>query len=211
MGTIKKAIYYPTQDAQVAPYYKNAYTQLDTGGLATKYGIIPATMTIIQGHNTNIPTVISKANTDKQVSKESNKLKNEELERAKKAIMPIFEAIQAAPNFDEADAELLGIRRAKVPVDYDSVVPEVTKVTNLPDKVIIDWIKGFLDGVIIECSYDNLVWAEIGRVMKSPFEDTRKNKVAHTPEIRYYRLRYFKNDRPVGQYCDVVKVTCDIE
>ena len=112
MGTIIKAIYYPRQDTQVAPFYKNAYTQLDTGGLATKYNILPATMTIIQGHNTNIPLAISKANTDKQVSKESNKLKNEELERAKKAIMPIFEAIQAAPNFDEADAELLGISPA---------------------------------------------------------------------------------------------------
>ena len=211
MGTIKKAIYYPRQDTQVAPFYKNACIQLDTGGLATKYNILPATMTILQGHSTNIPLAISKANTDKQVSKESNKLKNEELEKAKKAIMPVFEAIEAAPNFDEADAELLGIRRTKEPVDYDSVIPEVTKVTNLPDQIIIDWIKGSLDGVVIECSYDNVAWAEIGKDMSSPFEDTRKNKAAHIPETRYYRLRYFKNDKPVGQYCDVVKVTCDIE
>ena len=211
MGTIIKAIYYPRQDTQVAPFYKNAYTQLDTGGLATKYNILPATMTTLLGHNTNIPLAISKANTDKQVSKESNKLKNEELEKAKKAIMPIFEAIQSAPNFDEADAELLGIRRAKEPVDYDLVIPEVTRVTNLPDRVILDWIKGLLDGVIIESSYDNVTWVEIGKDMSSPFEDTRKNKVAHIPETRYYRLRYFKNDKPVGQYCDVVKVTCDIE
>ena len=125
--------------------------------------------------------------------------------------MPVFEAIEMAPNFDEADAKLLGIRREKEPVDYDLVIPEVTKVTNLPDRVILDWIKGLLDGVIIESSYDNINWVEIGKDMSSPFEDTRKNKVAHTPETRYYRLRYFKNDRPVGQYCDVVKVTCDIE
>ena len=211
MGTIMKAIYYPRQDTQVTPYYKNAYTQLDTGGLATKYNISPATMTILQGHNTNIPVVINKANADKQIAKESTKHKQERLESARKAIFPVFEAIVAAPNFDEADAELLGIRKTKEPVDYDLVVPEVTKVTNLPDQIVIDWIKGSLDGVVIECSYDNVAWAEIGKDMKSPFEDTRKNKAAHTPEIRYYRLRYFKNDKPVGMYCDVVKVTCDIE
>ena len=211
MGTIKKAIYYPRQDTQVTPYYKNAYTQLDTGGLATKYNISPAKMTVLQGHNTNIPLVISKANTDKQISKESTKLKNEELEQARRDLIPIFEEIEAASNFDEADAQLLGFRKAKELIDYDQVIPEVTKVTNLPDKVIIDWIKGFLNGVIIECSYDNVAWAEIGKDMKSPFEDTRKNKTAHTPETRYYRLRYFKNDKPVGIYCEVVKVTCDIE
>jgi hypothetical protein len=46
--------------------------------------------------------------------------------------------------------------------------------------------------------------------LKSPFEDTRKNKKADVPETRYYRFRYLKADTPVGKYCDVLKVNCEV-
>ena len=114
-------------------------------------------------------------------------------------------------NFEEADAEALGIRVHKTPPDYASVVPIVTDITTLPDQIIFDWVKAAMDGVIIESSYDNSTWVKIGTDLKSPFEDKRKNQKVDTPETRYFRFRYIKNDEPVGLYCDVIKVTCEIE
>lgn len=205
----KKAIYYPLQDTEIIPYYDNAYNKLhDT--LAAKYGIQPEEMAIIQSHNTNVPTVIEKAHADRAVSQESTTLKRVELGRAKKDIMRVFQKICNAENFEEADAEALGIRVHKTPPDYNSVVPVITDVTVLPDQVLFDWVKSFLDGVIIEGSYDNTNWTKIGTDTRSPFEDTRKNQKSDAPEIRYYRFRYFKHDVPVGLYTDVIKVNCDI-
>ena len=95
------------------------------------------------------------------------------------------------------------------PVDLETVKPEVTKLSVLPEKVIIDWVKFVLDGVFIEGSYDGVTFSEIGKDTHSPFEDTRAN-VTEGAETRYYRLRYFKNDEAVGLYSDIVKVVCSI-
>jgi len=205
----RKAIYYPTQDTAVIPYYDNAYKLLEAG-LATKYSIDTATMTILQGHNSSIPKIIEKAHADRQLAQESTTLKREELAKGKKDIMRVFVKIVNDPAFEEADAEALGIRVHKIPTDYSTVKPIVTDVTILPDQIIFDWVKGALDGVIIESSFDNATWERIGTDMKSPFEDTRKNKSADKPENRYYRFRYLKNDTAVGLYCDVIKVNCDV-
>jgi hypothetical protein len=209
-SNLKKAIYYPVQDTAVIPFYDNAYAKLSTGGLATKYDIDAPTMLIIKAHHDNIPVVIDKAHSDRAISQESTTLKREELSKSKKDIMRVFQKICTAPNFEEADAEALGIRVHKTPPDYDNASPIVSDITTLPDQIIFDWVKGPMDGVIIESSYDGAVWKQIGIDLKSPFEDTRKNQVADKPETRYYRFRYLKNDSPVGKYCDVIKVNCDI-
>ena len=205
----KKAIYYPVHDTAVIPYYDNAYQKL-FGGLATKYDIDTATMALLNTHNTSISKVIDKAHSDRQISQESTALKREELSKSKKDIMRVFVKIVSADNFDEADAEALGIRVHKTPPDYDNASPMVTDITTLPDQIIFDWVKGPMDGVIIESCYDGVTWKQIGIDLKSPFEDVRKNQKADTPETRYYRFRYIKNDAPVGKYCDVIKVNCDI-
>ena len=205
----KKAISYPDQDTKVIPYYDNACQKL-TAGLATKYAIAPATMTQLTTHNTNIPTVIDKAVSDRLISKESTALKRDELSKAKTDILRVFQKIENSSNFEEADAEALGFRSQKTQPDYNSAIPEITNITTLPDRIIFDWVKGPMDGVIIESSYDNVNWVKIGTDLRSPFEDTRKNQHPGTPEIRYYRFRYIKNDIPIGKYCDVIKLTCDI-
>lgn len=209
MSNTKKAIYYPVQETAVIPFYANAYKKL-SGGLATKYAIDTATMTILDNHNSNVPLVIDKAVSDKKIAQQSTALKHDELAKAKKDIMRVFQTIVSSPIFEEADAEALGIRVHKIPIDYDNVIPMISDITTLPDQIIFDWVKGSMDGVIIESSYDNINWIKVGNDTRSPFEDTRKNQKAETPETRYYRFRYFKADTPVGKYTDVIKVVCEI-
>jgi len=50
---------------------------------------------------------------------------------------------------------------------------------------------------------------KIGRDTRSPYEDERKN-LSDKPEDRYYKLRYIKNDKPIGLEGDVVKVLAEI-
>ena len=95
--------------------------------------------------------------------------------------------------------------------DYSAVQPKVVNITVLPDKVILEWLKGTLDGVFIEGSFDKVNWEKLDKDNRSPFEDVRKNQKANLPELRYYRLRYFKNDEAVGLYSDIITVNCDIE
>jgi hypothetical protein len=166
---------------------------------------------VVTGHNTNIPKVIDKAHADRTIAQQSTTLKREELSKSKKDIMRVFQKIVSAENFEEADAEALGIRVHKTPPDYDNASPLVTDITTLPDQIIFDWVKGPMDGVIIESSYDGVTFTQLGLDLKSPFEDKRKNLKAGTPETRFYRFRYIKNDTPVGIYCDTIKVTCEID
>ena len=76
--------------------------------------------------------------------------------------------------------------------------------------IVYDWIKGRMEGIIIYGSYNGTTWVEIGRDLKSPFEDTRSNLQPGVAEARYIKMRYMKNDQPIGLESDVVKVVVDI-
>lgn len=209
MANKKKAIYYPVLEGDVPPFYDNAVKKLnDTYG--AKYSIDHAVITNLETHNTQIPLKIAKAENDRQTAQASTVIKQEELSAAKKELLWVFKKIEEAPNFDEQDAEDLGMRRIKTPIDLNKVKPVITKITLLSDKVIFDWIKGELHGIIVESSYDGNTFTFLDKDQKSPFDDTRKNKVENTAETRYYKFRYLYNDQPVGEYTDVIKVVCDI-
>ena len=204
----KPSIHYPTREGDVVPYLQNIYDKV-FGGLDVKYGIAAADVTSIQTHITDVTGARNKAVQDYETAQASTADKNDKLHNAKVFILKLLDDVQDHDSFEEQDAEDLGMRVYKEPVDLETVKPEVTRVTVLPDKVIIDWVKFVLDGVFIEGSYDGVQFTEIGKDTHSPFEDTRVN-VTDGAEIRYYRLRYFKNDEPVGLYSDVVKVVCSI-
>ena len=121
----------------------------------------------------------------------------------------------------------LGIIGAEQVVDYNNVKPKVAQVLVHPDMVIIDWIKGPHQGVAIYADVRTaqnselnpgevtpqmaaqIQWEEIGRDMRSPFEDRRSN-ISANPEFRYYKLRYLRNDQPIGLDSDIIKVLTDI-
>lgn len=82
----------------------------------------------------------------------------------------------------------------------------ISDITVLPEKMLVEWVKGTMDGVLVYASLNGTDFEEIGSDMGSPFEDTRPNQVADVIEIRYYRLRYIKTDKLTGRYSDVVNV-----
>jgi len=204
----KPAIHYPTKEGDVPPYVQNVFEKL-SGGLDLKYGIAAGDVTAVQTHKTDIVAAIDKSAVDHETAQASRAAKDNKLHDAKVFILKILNKIQDHDDFEEQDAEDLGMRVYKEPVDLETVKPEVTKLTVLPEKVIIDWVKFVLDGVFIESSLDGTTFTQIGKDTHSPFEDTRSN-TTDGAETRYYRLRYFKNDAPVGLYSDVVKVVCMI-
>lgn len=209
MANTKKAIYYPVSESDVPAFYDNAYQKLNTT-YGVKYGIDAAEILKIKVHNTEIPLKIAKAESDRQTAQASTVIKQSELSSGKKDLLSVFNKIVAKSNFDEQDAEDLGMRRIKSPIDYNKVKPIVSKITVLSDKIIFDWIKGDMSGVQIESSYDGNNFEKLDKDLKSPFEDTRKNKVFNVAETRHYRFRYLLNDQPVGELTDVIKVVCDI-
>ena len=231
MANTKKGIFYPTTEGLIKPYYENAATQL-IGALGVKYGTDAATITALTGHKTQIPLVIQKAFDDAQLAQGSTNAKNTELATAKVDLLRELNRITRLPIWDEADGELLGIRVTHTPGDPNAAKPTISKVTTLPDQIILDWVKGEWGGVIIETldntenepappippmppvppqpEQNNPNWKKLDTDQKSPYEDTRKNS-KNQPETRYYRLRYTdKNGKAIGLYSEIVQVAAEI-
>lgn len=95
-------------------------------------------------------------------------------------------------------------------LEKNTIKPVISGITKLSRKIILDWEKGNMDGVIIFTCYDGANFTMLKKCAHPPFEDKRKNLSYVTPESRYYKMRYFKNDVPVGLESDVVKVTAEI-
>lgn len=206
----RKRVFYPTLLGSVIPYLQNFKDKL-TAGLAAKYGSTPAFQAQLGTWITDSTAAINKAVADSETAQQSTTLQNELLFTVKDGLLKEIRRIQDHTAFDEADAQALGFRVDKPPVDPNTVKPDVSGVTVLSDQVIIDWIKKHMDGVIIFASYDGVTYTELGRDTRSPFEDKRKNVVPGKPETRYYKLRYLKGDLPVGLESDVIKVVALID
>jgi hypothetical protein len=72
-------------------------------------------------------------------------------------------------------------------------------------EVRLDWVKGRLDGVMIQGRRPGeAAWTDLGVDHFSPFVDTRKPADPAHPEAREYRLRYLSRDEPTGDWSDVV-------
>ena len=230
----KKSNFYPRNEGAVKPYYDNAVTQL-AGALGIKYNTDAATLLVLNGHKKQIPLVVQKAFDDNQQAQNSTAAKNTELANSKIDLMREISRITGLPNWDENDGQLLGIRVEHTGGDPNTAQPVMSKVTALPDQIIIDWIKGEWDGIIIESIDLNQQqkpqdpmqppmpnpqppaqptaadpgWKKIGEDQKSPYEDTRPNKT-HNPELRYYRLRYTKNGKAIGLYSNIFSAVAEI-
>lgn len=137
--------------------------------------------------------------------------KKEELHDAEVDMKRELQRITHLENWDEEDGETLGIRKFATPPDPATVKPTITNVTVFPEKVEIDWVKRGFQGVFVYGSYDGNTFTQLGTDGRSPWDDTRPNQVAGQSETRHYKMRYMKDDEPVGLETDVVKAVVDIE
>ena len=115
---------------------------------------------------------------------------------------------QAHPGFTNAIGEQLQIAGTKTPAPNLQDAKPTFKALPKVASVILDWVKGKFDGVVIEGRRGTeTVFMFLDKDFKSPFEDTRPNLVAGQPEKRRYRMIYLLNDEVVGEYSDEVVIT----
>jgi hypothetical protein len=206
---MRKAIYYPTADTEILVFYVYL-VKLIAESLAAKYGTSAETVAKLRDFAERIEASLKQAKADMEKAQSSVRAKDAVFSEAREEMMRELQRMTHLSNFDEADAELMGIRRIKGKQDPNTAVPVISSITVLPDQIIFDWVKSSFQGISIEGSYDGITWVEIGRDFRSPYEDTRRNRQAGQPEARYYRFRYLLNDKGVGLYSAVTKVTAEI-
>lgn len=209
MALTKKSIFYPTIIGNVPPYQQNVLDKL-SGGLDLKYGVTPARLAALTARKVSVVAAIDKKVADDQTAQASTESRDAVLVLAKREFKKVLTDIQDHLAFEEADMEALGGRVISETPDLDTVKPVIPSITSLPDKIVFDWVKSFLDGLFAESSYDGVNWNFKDKDLRSPWEDTRKNQTLNVPEARYYRFRYMKGDTAVGLYTDVIKVVCEI-
>jgi len=204
----EKAIYYPNRESEILVYYHQAVTQL-AGALATKYGITFDTMINLQTHDLNMNHAYELALEQKNITEASTATKDIVFAQAKLDLLRELFRIQDLANFAEPDADLIGMRRFGTKQNLRKVKPVILEINVLEERVIIDWLKGNMQGVIVYGSYTGKRFSEIGRDVRSPFEDLRLNKT-YMPEVRYYKLRYFQDDKPVGISTGAEKIIAQV-
>lgn len=122
----------------------------------------------------------------------------------------LVQRIKIAPNYTTDIGDTLGITgkdEGNAP-DPNTAKP-TAKVTALPlNQVRIDFVKSGFDGVWIESRRQNETdWTFLAIDLYTPYLDTRAPAQGSSPEQREYRLRFYDNDAPTGQWSDTINVT----
>jgi hypothetical protein len=208
----KKAIFFPPEDSKVSAHVKNINDKINAAvnPLGTKYDWTPAEILRLGDFNTKIPTDINAAEAAMQTAQGLNNTKDTRIYDCNLFLNKKGRDMQDHANYDPADLEALGMFVTHVAPDPDAALPKI-KPTVLPDMVRHDWEKGSWAGILAWVSDDGTNWsAQPDKDFRSPWEDTRKNKVPNVAETRYYKFRYFdKNEKPVGHET-IVKTVVNI-
>ena len=115
--------------------------------------------------------------------------------------------IKAHPRYTQADGRDLRIIAPGEP-GGTVIKPTATVAAKIGSVVEIKWVKNGYPAVLIEGKRGSEAsWSLVATSIKSPWNDTRAPLVANVPEVRQYRLRYVKDDVPVGEASDVLAVS----
>jgi hypothetical protein len=208
----KKAIFFPSEDSKVSAHVKNINDKITAAvnPLGTKYDWTPDEIAKLADFNTKIPTDINDAEAASQTSQGLNNTKDQRIHNCDLFLNKKGRDMQDHANYDPADLEALGMFVNPVPPDPDTAKP-IVKTTVLPDMVRHDWQKQSWGGIFVWTSEDGITWsAQPEKDGRSPWEDTRKNKVFNVAETRHYKFRYYnKNEIPIGIET-IVKVVVNI-
>ena len=222
--------YLPTQDAQLVVWYNNF--QLKFATYALTVGFVAADVTAVQNDYAMIAYIVNLAAVFKEEAKERNQYKDTFRDGPLGIVTPatptiptiappaaipalgivprvraIIQRIKAHPNYTAAMGQDMGIV-APVSTPTGTPKPTATAEAQPTSQVLLKWVKGAYDGVQIESQRaGETTWTLIGMDTSSPYLDSRPPLVAGQPEVRRYRLRYFLNDTPTGNYSDIVTVT----
>lgn len=208
-----KKIHFPGEQGQVTPFVDNVDEKLNAGGLAAKYTLTPEQIAKSGEYKLNIPQKISQAESAMATAQSLNEAKDNYIYDAKVFYNEMGHDMQKHVNFDTADMEALGFFKIETPADPNTAQPVVSKITVLSDQVILDWVRGRWQGVVIYASYNGINWTKLDKDFRSPYEDRRVNATgaslptpgqptpapgSQVPETRWYKLRYLQGDQEIG-------------
>ena len=220
----------PRDDAGLVLWYNNF--QLKFATYALTVGFVAADVTAVQADYTMLNYIVNLATVFKEEAKERNSYKDTFRDGPLGVTAPatptiptvtvpgtipapgivprlraIIQRIKAHPNYTNAMGVDLGIV-APVSTPTGTPKPTATAEAQPGSQILIKWVKGAFDGVQIESQRaSETTWTLIGTDTSSPYLDSRAPLAAGQPEIRRYRLRYFKGDVPTGDYSDILTIT----
>ena len=226
----------PHQDSVLDEWEVNFIAKLAVHG--PTLGIDPALVTAVTSSVTAHHSSYSAYLTKQAEAKAATEDKMAKRATAIAIIRDIAQKCKTSSAYSGAIGDELGIKGVQQTIAVNFVKPEVTHISVQLDKIIFDWKKGHMDGIVIFSAKrtltnsqvageatansgengqnpagnfypQNLIWEEIGRDFRSPYEDKRLN-LGMEPEIRFYKLRYLYKDQIVGIDSDIVKVVTEI-
>lgn len=195
----------PRKDSDKLMWNKNLLATIDALGLAV--GLDAAEITALKNAATANATAIELSNEAITASKTAVANKITQLKKGDKVIRPIINKVKASSNYTLAigtTLRIIGDYTNKI--DYKTYKPKI-KVSVMPGKVRIDFIKKSFDGMNIYTRLQGqTTWEKLAYNSYSPYQDTRPLSDENTPEHRLYMAIGVVKDVEVTQESDMVDV-----
>ena len=95
-----------------------------------------------------------------------------------------------------------------VEIDVDTAKPEGSAKGMAGADVVLSWVRGPFDGVVIEWQLDGATaWNSLGTINGSKYTHKAPLALPGKPEGRHYRLRFVLDNNPVGEWSNGLSVT----
>jgi hypothetical protein len=203
--------YVPKTEGELLLWGDNFVNKLPS--FKTELELSDAALTRLSDEYTAMKDKLNLAENTKRTLQAQVQAKNDAIEAFVKDVRNEVAIAKRRSGYTKAIGENLGVEAAATSLDPGTIAnaKPVFFPTTLPDMIRLDWLKGSYGGVIIYCKRGNeTTFSEIGKDMRSPYEDTRKNLTPDVPEVRIYKMRYLLNDVEVGQWSDEIRVVVNI-
>ncbi|MBI5021246.1 MAG: hypothetical protein HZB59_07425 [Ignavibacteriales bacterium] len=197
--------YLPRSDSQFVVWLENFAAKLETHALTL--GFEDAVFTQAQNDLTALRAKLADVQTKKTSVASSVEAKEATLADVKKHVRDTVIITKRKSSYTQAIGEDLGIVAAEgIDVPTDLSTPEF-QTTILPDKVRLDWTKGYSDGIVVQSKRGTETeYTTIGKDTRSPYDDERACLSPGVPEVRMYRIRYLVGDDEVGNWSNESRV-----
>ena len=200
-----RGVHLPRIDGQFVIWLENFAGKIQT--YAAALGIAPADAAQLQTDLTTIRSKLADVQTAKTSLASAVQAKEQAMADISKRIrdtVAVLKRKSAYTNTIGADLGIIGPSDGGEPAPLP--VPEF-QVTAMPDRVRLDWIKNYSDGIVIQCKRGNEIeFTTIGRDAISPYDDDRPCLTPGTPEVRIYRIRYLRGDNEVGEWSKEARI-----
>ena len=197
--------YIPRKDSDKLMWNNNLKATIDALGLAL--GLDAAEIAALKNAATANSAAIKLSKDAITASKTAVSNKTTQLKKGDKIMRPIINKIKSSSNYTLAIGRTLRIIGDYTnKIDYRTYKPKI-KVSVMPGKVRIDFLKKSFDGMNIYTRLQGqTTWVKLAYNSYSPYQDTRPLSDENTPEHRLYMAIGVVKDVEVTQESDMVDV-----